>query len=233
MDAVQAIAKPAAKIDDPDETIVERVRGGETELYEVLIRRHNQRLYRVARAILREDAAVEDVMQEAYLKAFTGLSRFEGRALFSTWLTRILINCALAHLRSRARRTEVALELVDETKVAGADDAAPRAGESIAREQVGRLIEKAVDELPAKYRVVFVMREVEERTVAETAACLGISPVNTKVRLHRAKKLLRGVLSRQVPDIFLYSFLGPRCDELTKRVMEKIASLYPGTLRPV
>ena len=205
---------------DPDTQIVERVRDGETFLYEVLVRRYNQRLYRVARAFLHDEAEVEDVMQEAYLKAFAALPRFEGKALFSTWLTRILINCALASLRSRSRQAEVAL-----------DSAHGRAAEeddrelALTREQMGRLVRRAIDTLPPSYRVVFVLRELEHMSVAETAAVLAISPSNAKVRLHRAKRLLREGLRRQIPDISLYIFLGNRCDALTKRVMEKVAVL--------
>ncbi len=203
---------------DPDAAIVERIRDGETSLYEVLIRRYNQRLYRVARAFLHDDTEVEDIMQETYLKAFKALPRFQGKALFSTWLTRILINCALTYLRRRSRRAEIALDALEERT------AAEDVGElAIAQEQIGRLIEKSLDSLPAKYRVVFIMRELEQMSVAETAASLGISPVNAKVRLHRAKRLLREGLQRQMPDISVYGFLGKRCDALTKRVMEKIA----------
>ena len=156
---------------DPDAAVVERIRAGETRLYEVLIKRYNQRLYRVARSLLHEDAAVDDVMQEAYLKAFTALPRFQGRALFSTWLTRILINCALAHLRSRSRRPEMTLHAADERQ------AANRKGDEedlrLAQEQIGLLLEKTIDTLPANYRVVFVMRELEGMSVAETAAAWG------------------------------------------------------------
>jgi RNA polymerase sigma factor (sigma-70 family) len=210
----------AVRVDDPDAGLVSRIIGGETRLYEVLIRRYNQRLYRVARAFLHEDAGVEDVMQEAYLKAFAALPQFQGRALFSTWLTRILVNCALAYLRSRARREEVAWDAVE--ALPSRDE-----GEEVTplmQEQIGRLLENAIDALPARYRVVFVMRELSKMSVAETAASLGISPANTKVRLHRAKRLLREELQRQVPEISLYGFLGDRCDLLTRRVMERIAS---------
>ncbi len=211
---------------DPDVEIVERIRAGETHLYEILIRRYNQRLYRVARAILHDDAGVEDVMQDAYLKAFIALSRFQGRALFSTWLTRILINCALGYVRSRSRRQEVGLESVGRPAPGGEEELA------IAKEQIGRLIETTIDTLPAKYRVVFVMRELEDMSVAETAASLGISPENAKVRLHRAKRLLREELRRRMPDIALYGFLGDRCDRMVQRVMAAIreASFPSGRL---
>jgi len=204
------------RVDDPDAALVERIVRGETRLYEDLIRRYNQRLFRVARAFLHEDAGVEDVMQEAYLKAFAALPQFQGKALFSTWLTRILINCALSYLRSRRRREEVALE--DGMRAQEADMVTP-----LMKEQIGHLLEAAIDTLPSRYRVVFVMRELSKMSVSETAGSLGISAANAKVRLHRAKKLLRQELERQMPDISLYSFLGDRCDALTQRVMEQIA----------
>jgi len=204
-------------MNEPDLAIVDRIRRGETHLYEVLIRRYNQRLYRIARSFVNDDAEAQDVMQEAYIKAYTALPRFQGRALFSTWLTRILINCALGHLRSRARLADVTL---DESRVA-AEDSVDRA---MAREQVARLIERTIDTLPSKYRAVFIMRELEDMTVAETAACIGITPVNAKVRLHRAKRLLREGLQKEMPDISLYGFFGVRCDRMTNRIMDKIRS---------
>jgi len=213
---------------DSDEAIVRRVQEGETELYEVLVRRYNRRVYRVARAVLRDDAGVEDVMQEAYLRAFTALPRFQGRAQFSTWLTRIVINCALAHRRRQSRRAEIDLESVPEPAARGGTgdhggDAGLSAEElGILQKQVGRLIEKTLESLPPSYRTVFVLREMEEMSISETAACLGISPVNARVRLHRARKLMKEGLRRQMPDIGLYAFLGERCDTLTARVMTQV-----------
>ena len=216
---------------DPDAPILERIRAGETALYEVLIRRYNQRLFRVARAFLHDDSEAEDVMQEAYLKAFVALPRFQGRARFSTWLTRILINCALAHLRRSSRRREVTLELAEDGGPTGAGPAAtpPEAEDfRLMREQFGRLIESTLEALPSRYRAVFIMREIEEMSVAETAAALGITAENTKVRLHRARRLLREGLKQRMPDITLYGFLGGRCDALTRRVMDRVAMTAAG-----
>lgn len=222
--------RASLRIDDPDAVIVERIREGETHLYEVLIRRHNQRIYRVARAFLHEKAEVEDVMQEAYLEAYASLSRFQGKALFSTWLTRIVINCALARLRNRSRRAEVALESLDEGETAGVGNPATEVGgeQKMIQEQIGRLIEKAIDALPTQYRIVFVMRELEKATVAETAAGLGISPANVKVRLHRAKRFLRRSLRREMPDISVYAFRGDHCDRMTRRVMDALRESVKG-----
>ncbi len=223
--APQTMNRVAVAKADPDGAIVERIRGGETDLYEILIRRYNQRLYRVARAFLHDDAGVEDVMQEAYLKAFTGLARFQGRSTFSTWLTRILINCALAYLRGRTRRAEVGLDAAAATDAARASDPRREGDRMMAQEQVGRLLEHAIDALPEGYRIVFVMRELEDMNVADTAACLGISAANAKVRLHRAKRTLRDYLLRQMPDIAPYRFSGTRCDRLTMRVMERLREM--------
>jgi RNA polymerase sigma-70 factor (ECF subfamily) len=218
------------RVDDPDGAIVARILEGEADLYEVLIRRHNQRIYRVARAFLRDDGEVEDVMQEAYLRAYAGLPRFQGRALFSTWLTRIVINCASSRIRNRVRRGEVEIDSLDERESSGVGVPAPEEGgeQNVMREQVGRLLEKAIEELPANYRIVFVMRELEKASVAETAACLRISPSNVKVRLHRAKRSLRQSLSREVPDIALYAFDGDHCDRVARRVMGALGENAPG-----
>ena len=218
----------ARRAPDPDAEILRRVLSGETALYALLIRRYNQRLFRIARAVLRDDAEVEDVMQEAYLRAYANLPRFQGRSLFSTWLTRILINCALAHLRARARRSEVALEAAQregEVEDAAAAAAAQREELRAAQAQVSAVLEQTVDVLPPRYRVVFVMRELEGMSVAETSAALGLSPANTRVRLHRAKLLLREELRSRLPDLSVYPFLGRRCETFTARVMARVAAL--------
>ncbi len=206
--------------DDPDGPIVERIRQGETYLFEILVRRYNQRLHRVARAFLHDEPEVEDVMQEAYLRAFANLSRFQGKALFSTWLTRILVNCAQARIRSRFRKPEVALDILDEQGAAIATETNEEQ-----RLEIRQLLEQAIDRLPEKYRVVFVMRELEKASVAETAASLGLSQVNVKVRQHRAKRLLRESLRRQIPEIVLYGFDDEGCDRMAKRVMEELTQL--------
>lgn len=208
--------------DLPDSTIVERIRGGEAQLYEVLVRRHNQRLFRIARAFLHEDADIEDVMQEAYLKAYAGLPHFQGRALFATWLTRILINCARERLRAQSRKPEITLDASEAAEVEGRYQESD-AEQKVIQEELGGLIERAIERLPAGYRAVFIMLELEKATVAQTAACLGLSRVNVKVRHYRAKRLLRESLCRQLPDISLYRFGGDRCDRMTRCVMDALA----------
>ena len=206
-----------------DEEIVTRVLDGETALFELIVRRYNQRLFRVTRAILRDDDAAQDAMQEAYLRAFAKLDQFAGEAKFSTWLTKIAVYEALGRLR-RAKPEE---ELPDTMKN----------GDNPERSAYGRelksAIEKAVDSLPPLYRSVFVMREVDDLSVAETAECLGVTPETVKTRLHRARTLLRSRLERAIgsatSDAFAY--LSSRCDRMTASVMERINRL-PGDRLP-
>src|SRR5579859_5187032 len=171
-----------------DEEVVARVLQGEKAWFEVLLRRHNQRLFRVARAIVKSDAEAEDVAQQAWLSAYAHLAQFESAARFSTWLTRIAVNEALGRVQKGARRAEVELEEVMTTRTPEVE---------VAGREEARLLEAAVDELPEAYRLVFMLREVQELSVAETAESLGISEENVKVRLHRARAALReGLIAR-------------------------------------
>jgi RNA polymerase sigma-70 factor (ECF subfamily) len=213
-----------------DEEVVARVLAGETELFEVLMRRHNQRLFRAARAIVQNDAEAEDVMQEAYTRAFAQLGQFQGRAQWSTWVTRIAVNEALGRLRRRGRFVN---SDVDEEQEAGMDDptqsGAPPEGpeDQVAARELSGFLEGAVDALPDIYRSVFVLREVEEMSTAEAAECLGVSEELIKVRLHRARAELRRRLEAHVGSALhnVYSFYRPRCDRVVANVMARIATL--------
>lgn len=206
-----------------DEEIVKKVIDGDTALFEVLMRRYNQRLFRVARSIVKNDLEAEDIIQDAYVRAYEHLGQFEGRARFSTWLTKI----ALYEAYGRVRR-------IDQQKV---DSISVLAGQGLDVKSKGRdpeqqiydgelkmLLEKAVDSLSDEYRAVFVLREVEGLSTAETAECLDISEENVKIRLHRA----RAVLQRELGSLAgakvntAFQFLGARCDRLVVRVLERI-----------
>jgi RNA polymerase sigma-70 factor, ECF subfamily len=198
-----------------DEAVVARVLAGEKVWFEVLLRRHNQRLFRVARAIVKSDSEAEDVVQQAWLNAYAHLQQFESAARFSTWLTRIAINEALGRVQRSARRAEVELEepmtsRTPEVEVAGREEC--------------RLLEAAVDELPEPYRLVFMLREVQELSVAETAESLGISEENVKVRLHRARGALREAMLARMESAARQSFpfLGARCDRIVAAVMARL-----------
>jgi RNA polymerase sigma-70 factor (ECF subfamily) len=203
-----------------DEQIVQRVLGGETACFEVIVRRYNQRLFRAARAILRNDDAAEDVMQEAYLRAFAKLDQFAGAARFSTWLTKIAVYDALGRLR-RAKTEQELPETMHNS------DNPERAAYG---RELQSAIEGAIDALPPMYRSVFVLREVEDMSVAETAECLSITPESVKTRLHRARALLRSHLepATRTAAPAAFSYLGARCDRLTRAVMERIGRLSSG-----
>src|SRR2546421_2450419 len=174
-----------------DEEVVTRVLAGETGMFEIIMRRHNQPLYRVARAILRNDGEAEDVMQDAYVRAYQHLGQFAGRAKFSTWLTRIAVHEALARAH-RGKRYDAleGLSAVQGEAMKFAS-AAPSPEQEVATAQSHAILEEAILSLPESYRTVLMMRDIEELTTAEAAESLDITEQNVKVRLHRARALLR------------------------------------------
>jgi RNA polymerase sigma-70 factor (ECF subfamily) len=222
-----ALAAAAAQ-ELSDETIVERVRGGDIALYEILVRRHNQRLYRAIRAIVRDDGDVEDVMQQAYVDAYTHLDQFRGTAKFSTWLTRIAVNRAIRS-GSRARRGPEMAPPAGDHELAIAHAAAPNPDpeHALYGRELSVVLESLIERLPESFRVVFVMREVEGLSTAETAACLEINEETVKTRLHRAKGLLKGQLDRQLgpASAGVYAFHLRRCDRVVTGVMAEIQQL--------
>jgi len=210
-------ATPAA-VDDAD--LVARVLGGDKGAYEVLIRRHNQRLFRAARAIVRDDDEAEDVVQHVWVAAYQKLAGFRGDAALTTWLTRIVVNEALGRRRRRQRGEHLAL--IDGEAQTAALGRSPE--EEAADGELGRLLEAHIDRLADIYREVLVLRDVEEMTTAETASCLGVSEETVRVRLHRARREMQTSLSEAVgvslPHAF--RFAGIRCDRIAARVMAAI-----------
>jgi RNA polymerase sigma-70 factor (ECF subfamily) len=207
-----------------DAEVVDRVRRGDTPLFEVLMRRHNQRVYRVARAIVKDETEAEDIMQQAYVNAFTHLHQFEERAQFSTWLTRIAVHEALGR-RRRTRTTEPigdAEEEPMERHIASGPDPERQA---YAGELRG-LIESAVDALPDTYRMVFMLRDVEGLSTAETADGLDIGQEAVKTRLHRARALLRRHLFERAgaASAQAFAFHLSRCDRVVAGVFSRIQS---------
>lgn len=204
---------------------------GARPAFEALMRRNNRRLFRTARAILRNDAAAEDALQDAYVAAFRGLDRFRGEAELSTWLTRIVVNQALqARRKSGRERVVVPIggpegdepdridAIPDESTQGGPEDA-------MLRSELRRLIERKIDALPADFRTVFVMREIEEMTVEETARCLELPEATVRTRLFRAKARLRESIATEIEvaaqDVF--GFDGARCDRIVATVLLRIA----------
>jgi RNA polymerase sigma-70 factor, ECF subfamily len=207
-----------------DEEVVARVLAGDTAAFELLMRRHNQRLYRTARAILRDDAEAEDVMQDAYVRAYQHLEQFAGRAKFSTWLTRIAVHEALARVRRRQRfdAIESVIESSGETMTFASQ--APNPEQEAVNAQSSYLLEAAIMQLPDGYRTVLMMRDIEELSTAETAECLNMTEENVKVRLHRARALLRRELYAKAGNsrASAFAFMGDRCDRVVARVLASI-----------
>jgi RNA polymerase sigma-70 factor (ECF subfamily) len=197
--------------------------------FEALMRRYNPRLFRVARSILKDDAEAEDALQEAYVQAYRSMSSFRGDAEVATWLTRIVINQALMQLRKRKRERNVVPfgnqhSGQDAQEADVADPHAESPSDLTLRAEVRKIIERRIDELPVAFRTVFVMREVEEMTVHETAECLGVPEGTVRTRLFRARALLRDSLERDMDtaraDVF--SFDGARCDRIVDAALARI-----------
>jgi RNA polymerase sigma-70 factor (ECF subfamily) len=213
-----------------DEEIVTRVLAGESALFELLMRRHNQQLYRVARAILRHDAEAEDAVQQAWISAYQRMDQFAGAARFSTWLTRITIHSALARLRRTQQRNEVAWQTEqEEERMSQLPSPNPDPERQAAGRELTALVERAIDELPEIYRLVVMLRQVQQLSTAETAACLEVSEEVVKVRLHRGTAMLREAMAARVDALAAdtFAFLGARCDRIVAGVLAEIAALPP------
>jgi RNA polymerase sigma-70 factor (ECF subfamily) len=206
-----------------DDEVVARILKGETALFEVLMRRHNQRVYRAARAILRDDREAEDVIQEAYVNAYAHLAQFDGRAQFSTWLTKIAVYEALARVRQRRR-----YEPLDATplEIHMPKTTSPDPERQAFGRELGALIESAVDTLGDGYREVFMLRQVEGLSTAETAEILGVSEDVVKTRFSRARRALQQDLidraGSAIPQTF--TFGQDHCDRLVAAVMARLGS---------
>ena len=219
---------PAARFDGAEQTdddVIRQVLLGNTALFELLMRRYNERVYRAARAIVRDEQEAEDVMQQAYVNAFTHLRQFNGSAQFSTWLTRIAINEALARVRRQGRyETFDELSNVEPLMFPTPADSPER--QAFAGELRG-LLEWAIDTLPDGMREVFMLREVEGLSTAEVAECLGVSEDVVKTRLSRGRAALRRALFERTGATAAeaFRFYRPRCDRVVARVLERIDEL--------
>jgi RNA polymerase sigma-70 factor (ECF subfamily) len=232
---VQPVPADAAN----DDSLVRDVRRGSPTAFGAMMRRYNRRLYRTARAILKDDSLAEDALQEAYLAAFRHMDEFRGDAALGTWLTRIVVNQALQALR-RTRRDRVVVPFEESDaqhealNVADSPDTGPE--NMLLRAQTRRLIERNIDSLPEVYRTVFVLREVEELTVEETAAALDIPAATVRTRLFRAKARLRESLAQQmdVATQDAFGFDGERCDRIVRNVLDRIEAglMHPTELVP-
>ena len=208
-----------------DTELIGRILGGEKDLYAVIVRRYNQRLYKVGMSIIKDDAEVEDVMQVTYIKAYENLGKFAFKSSFSTWLTRILINESLLRLKKRKKSIHVSDETMDNEINQRSNIETQTPFMKILNVELKTILEKAILDLPEKYRTVFIMREMENMNVAETKECLGITEANVKVRLNRAKTLLKDSLSGYYKNEDILQFHLTRCDRMVELVMKQIEKL--------
>ncbi len=219
-----------------DAELVALARGGNAEAVRALVQRNNQQLFRVARGLLDNDAEAEDAVQSAYLAAFTKLETFRGEAAFSTWLTRIVMNEAYGRLR----RQKPVVDLTEYRKgmrnaldgdLPNSMTPPPTTPESeLARVEVRRLLETAIDALPDPFRLTYIMRDVQELTTREVATLLGINVITVKTRLFRARRLLRSELSKNITGGFsgIFPFDGARCAGMADRVIRSLAQHHGG-----
>jgi RNA polymerase sigma-70 factor (ECF subfamily) len=226
------VARPSPAVSRLGESeLVSRARSGEGEAFRVIMQRYNPRLYRMARGILRDDAEAEDVVQETFVRAFTGLAGFRAEASLSTWLTRIALNEAFGRLRRRPIEIGLDPEAVEAQGRAPSMQPDDRAGDdpeqAVAKAQIRLLLEHAIDELPEHFRIVFVMRDVEELSVEETGRLLGLRAETVKTRLFRARRLLRASLQSRLSNLLsdIFPFAGARCDRICDAVMARIGTI--------
>ena len=201
-----------------DDAVIARVLAGDRGSFEVLMRRYNRRVYRAARAVVRDEGEAEDVVQDAWVRAYTHLRQFSGRSSFATWLTRIAFHESLARRRYRVRH----LPLDEHAAALPASTRPP--DQEVGAQQVASALESAMDALPVPYRMAFVLRDLEGLGTAETAACLEVPEATVKTRLHRARALLRSRLDAMlgVSADGVYAFGGRRCDRVVAAVIARI-----------
>jgi RNA polymerase sigma-70 factor (ECF subfamily) len=228
MTMIASLAGRFEGAEQTDEDVIRQILEGNTAMFELLMRRYNERIYRTARSIVRDEDEAEDVMQQAYVNAFTHLRQFNGSAQFSTWLTRIAINESLARVRRQGR-----YEAFDDERSNAEPFMSQTPPENPERQaftgELRELLEWAIDTLPDGMREVFMLREVEGLSTAEVAECLGVSEDVVKTRLSRGRAALRAALLERTgataPEAF--RFYRPRCDRVVAAVLERIAGLRP------
>jgi RNA polymerase sigma-70 factor (ECF subfamily) len=222
--------KPALKspIGQPlnEAELVRRALARDEMAFRAIMLRHNRKLYRIARGIVRNDADAEDVVQEGYVRAFMHLQDFRGDSSLATWLSRIIINEALGRLRRKRSRPEVQ---ADEPRLEAQIIQFPQTTnddpeKTMAQRQILQLVEEATDKLPENFRLVFITRVIEGMSVEETAEILGIPPETVKTRLHRARRLVREQLDKQIGPVLMdaFPFAGRRCERVTQAVLERL-----------
>lgn len=207
-----------------DDDVIRKVLDGDTASFELILRRYNQRLFRVARGIIGNDAEAEDVVQEAYLLAYQNLSRFEGRSSFSTWLTKIAVHEAAARRRKNRRGWFLTLNEPERDLMASYSGRRNPSEDEVSRKELRHVLSNAVDALPSDLRIIFTLRVIERMSTVQTAQCLDLSSANVKIRLHRARLQLRSWIDDRIGEETrqLFMFNGARCDRMVGFVMSRL-----------
>jgi RNA polymerase sigma-70 factor (ECF subfamily) len=223
----QSLARQSKPTVSDDTDLVRRALAQDTDAFRTIMQRHNRRLYRIARSVLRNSVEAEDAVQEAYISAFTHLASYRGDSTLAAWLARITMNEALGRLRRQRPTVELEIlearteaEIVQFPLSAATDD--PE--RTMAQRQILQLVEQATDDLPETYRLVFVTRVIEGMSVEETAELLGLKPETVKTRLHRARQLVRDHLNKRIGPVLMdaFPFAGRRCERMTEAVLRRL-----------
>jgi RNA polymerase sigma-70 factor (ECF subfamily) len=215
--------------DDTETELIRRARQKDNAAVRSIVQQHNRRLYRIARSVVRNDSEAEDVLQEAYVRAFANLAKFRGESSLATWLSRIVLNEALGRLRGRRPSvdlTEIESRPQLEGQIIPFPNSSPQLDpeRTMAQREIQRILERAIDDLPEAFRTVLVARVIEEMSVEETSDLLGIRPETVKTRLHRARGLLKDALEKRVGSVLTdaFPFLGQRCERMTSAVLQRL-----------
>lgn len=221
MKAVQISDHSVSKL--PEDEVIKRILSGEKELYEILMRRNNQKLFRIIRGYLQDTEEIQDIMQDTYITAYEKLWQYKHNAQFSTWLIRIGINQALARISQRTKvRSINPIAITAEIEQEIKDENQPGPERNMMRNEAKELLEKAIDNLDEKYRSIYIMKEVEEMSISDISECTDLSPSNVKVRLHRAKGMIKENLYALSYTSELFEFGFSKCDRLVENVMARI-----------
>jgi RNA polymerase sigma-70 factor (ECF subfamily) len=222
-------SSPAAHDEPPDHELIALVRAGDAAAFEKIMRRYNQRVFRAARSVLRNDSEAEDVVQETFVRAFRHLGDFEERSSLATWLTRIAVNEALARVRRSRLFAMTGNERDQNEKESRVESTQPGPEEQASSRELRLVLTAAIDSLPEDFRTVFVLREVEGLSTLETSEALQLSSEAVRVRLHRARQALRRSVEKKLGEEVqgLFEFAGTRCDRTVSQVFQKLGLTLP------
>ena len=206
----------------PDMEVISRVISGDSALFEILIRRYNAALYKTGRCYQFDHDLTQDLMQDTFIDAYCNLSKFENRSSFKTWLIRIMLNNCYRKKQKYKFRHETSFEISEKSIPMFADKNQSNTSRAVANKELGEIVESAIQRIPIEYRMVFSLREINGLNVMETAEALDITPVNVKVRLNRAKAMLREEIEKSYSSEEIYEFNLIYCDAMVNRVMTRL-----------